>query len=82
MRVYGATGFKPGPQSRGIRPGRLTAPPTDPVPDGAVHAIDEDGRALCGLVGLKPVFDEPVEWGSRSLMDHCRACEAAAADTS
>lgn len=68
----------PGPASRGIKAGRRTADLAQLIPDGDVHAIDEEGRPACGLAfELVQVFDPPVEWGQRSFLSHCRKCTAA-----
>ena len=78
MYTYGATGMKKGPVSEGIRAGQILAPPPILVPDGDVHAVDEDGNAACGIeYELFPVHDPPMEWGTASFLDHCKACVAA-----
>lgn len=79
MHTYGATRLVPGPASKGIRAGQRTAQPPELVPGGEVHAVDEHGNLACGqqLALVVQAFDPPVEWGTRSFLSHCRACEHA-----
>lgn len=80
MWTYGATSFTR-LTSKGIRAGQRVADAGERVPVGDVHAVDDHGNAACGIAAIEAVFDQPVEWGTRSFLTHCRACQVAAGES-